>query len=58
MTATALENLTNAMVEETLAMTDEAISAEAVAELGSMEAVEAEAKRMSKVILDAFPLAH
>ena len=50
-----LDNLTDALVADVMAMTDKEILAEAVEEFGSMEAVEAEVARITKVIQDAFP---
>ena len=50
-----IDNLTKALVDDVMAMTDEEILAEAVEDLGSIEAVEAEVRRISDVILNAFP---
>ena len=58
MTLTArqkLDNLTDALVADVMAMTDEEILEEALEEHGSMEAVEAEVKRIARMIRNAFP---
>ena len=50
-----LDDLANKLAGLGLELTDEDIMAEAVEDLGSIEAVEAEAKRIARAILDAFP---
>ena len=61
MTLTAeqtVDDLANAIAGLGMELTDVEILAEAVEELGSVKAVEAEMQRLAGVILRAFPVKH
>ena len=53
-----VDDLANRIAALGMELTDEAILADAVEELGSVEAVEAEMQRVAGVILAAFPVRH
>ncbi len=53
-----VDDLANALAALGMELTDDEILAEAVDELGSIEAVEAEMQRVAGVILAAFPVKH
>ncbi|HDZ72779.1 MAG TPA: hypothetical protein ENH55_08355 [Aurantimonas coralicida] len=53
-----VDDLANAIAGLGMELTDVEILAEAVEELGSVKAVEAEMQRLAGVILRAFPVKH
>ena len=50
-----LDNIETALIDSIMEMTPEDVMAEAVEEMGSIDAVEIEVERMTRVIRDAFP---